>query len=90
MTDDPIDMKALGLKPREMQVLQYALAAYRFVPNGHYLTSPGQRRAAERLIARKFLTKAKHKFIPPVDWLVVVLTKRNITAMKQALKTEAA
>lgn len=76
-----IDMKALGLKPREQQVMRAAQWALTLVQNGHYLTSPGQRRAAERMIERGFLTKVDAKFSPPVDWLVVKLTTENWNAM---------
>lgn len=79
-----IDMEALGLKPREQQVMRYARWALTQVSNGHYLTSTGQRRAAERLIERGFLTKVKSQFTPPVDWLVVKLTKKNWSAMRRA------
>lgn len=79
-----IDMAKLELRPREMQVLRYAAWAGRTVRTGNFLCSDGQRRAAERLIARKFLTKVKAKFSPPVDWLVVKLTKRNWAQLELA------
>lgn len=83
-----VDMKQLGLKPREMQVLRYAAYAARAVPGGRHLVSDGQRRAAERLVVRKFLTKARAEFTPPVDWLVVRLTKQNMQTMRASLKRE--
>lgn len=80
-----IDMSKIGLKPREMQVLRYAAFAWTHVTNGHYLCSSGQNRAAERLIKRDFLTRAKHQFSPPMpDWIVVVLTPRNRQVLKAA------
>jgi hypothetical protein len=82
----PIDMAALGLKPREMQVMRCAAWAWTQVSNGHYLTSPGQKRAAERMIARGFLTKVDAHFVPPVDWVVVKLVAENYKAMQRALR----
>lgn len=83
---DTIDMGQIGLKPREMQVLSAAAWAWSQVPNGHYLCSPGQKRAAERMIERGFLTKAKADFSPPVpNWLVVVITNDNYSALHAAL-----
>ena len=83
--DKMIDMRAVGLKPREMQVLRYAHWAWSQVPNGHYLCSTGQNRAAERLIERGFLTKADQQFSPPApDWIVVVLTPENYEALRVA------
>lgn len=82
---DTIDMEKIGLKPREMQVLQAAAWARTQVPNGHYLCSPGQNRAAERMITRGFLTKAEHDFSPPSPgWIVVKLTEDNYSAMRGA------
>ena len=86
-----IDMSKIGLKPREMQTLRPARWALDMVPNGHYLTSPGQKRAAERLIERGFLTKAPGQFTPPrPDWLVVKLTKENMVALETAARADAA
>jgi hypothetical protein len=81
----PVNLEAVGLRPREMQVLQAAAWARTQVPNGHYLCSTGQNRAAERLIAKGFLTKADADFSPPMpDWLVVVLTNENYAALRAA------
>lgn len=79
---DTINMTALGLKPREQQVMRAARWALTQVPNGHYLTSDGQRRAAERMIERGYLTKVDAEFSPAVDWLVVKLTEQNWRAMQ--------
>lgn len=82
---ETIDMEKVGLRPREMQVLQAAAWARTQVPNGHYLCSTGQKRAAERMIARGFLTKAKADFSPPSpDWLVVLLNEENYSALRSA------
>lgn len=85
-----IDMRKIGLKPREMQVLRYAMWARQTMSNGHYLVSSGQKKAAERMIERKFLTKVSNKkaglvsFGDPDYWLVVKLTKRNVAALAEA------
>jgi hypothetical protein len=81
-----IDLAKIGLKPRECYVLQYAVKARSLVSNGHYLCSQGQNRAAERLIARKFLTRvAGVQFFPPQPgWLVVKITPRNLAALRAA------
>lgn len=81
----PYDINRLGLRPRELQVLRYALWSRSNIKGGRFLVSEGQRRSAERLIARKFLTKAKAEFSPPVDWLVVRVLRRNIVAMKREI-----
>lgn len=80
-----IDMKKIGLKPREMQVMRAAVWSLETVKGGRYLVSDNQRKAAERLIERGFLTKEKTTFSPPVDWLVVRLTKRNWAALETAV-----
>lgn len=83
----PINMSKIGLKPREMQVLRAARWALTQVPNGFYLCSPGQNRAAERMIERGFLTKADAQFSPPTpEWWVVVLTPANVKKLKAAEK----
>lgn len=83
---ETIDMKALGLKPREQQVMRAARWALTQVSNGHYLASPGQRRAGERMVERGFLTKIDAQFSPPMpDWLVVKLTQENWNAMLAAM-----
>lgn len=88
---DTIDLRKIGLKPREMQVLRSAVWARTQVENGFYLCSPGQNRAAERMIARGFLTKADANFSPPApDWLVVVLTNENHAALVAAEKLASA
>lgn len=80
-----INMQKIGLRPREMQVMRYAMWARHQVDNGHYLCSPGQNRAAERLMARGFLTKAEHDFSPPMpDWIVVMITEDNLKALRLA------
>lgn len=80
-----IDMRKIGLRPREMQVLRYAVWARTQTPDGNYLCSDGQKRAAERLIERGFLTKSKNGFSPPApDWLVVVITNKNLVALQAA------
>jgi hypothetical protein len=81
----PVDMARIGLRPREMSVLQYAAHARANVEGGRYLCGIGQRRSAERLMARGFLTKAEATFFPPQpDWLVVKLTDRNVAALRRA------
>lgn len=80
-----IDMSKIGLRPREMSVLRYASWARTQVSNGHYLCSDGQRRAAERMIERGFLTRVKHQFSPPKpDWIVVIITEKNMKALRKA------
>lgn len=79
-----IDMRAIGLRPREMQVLKAAVWARGHVSNGHYLTSSGQKMAGERMINRGFLTRVDEQFTPQVDWLVVKITKQNWQALEAA------
>lgn len=75
-----------ALKPREVQVINWAIWARSVTPNGHYLCSPGQVRAARRMIERGYLSKARRtgdvNFGNP-DWLVVVLTKRNAANLRK-------
>ena len=81
----PIDMSRIGLKPREMQVLQRAVWARKQVEHGHYLCLPGQNKAAERLIERGFLTKIPGEFSPPMpDWVVIKITTENFEALRAA------
>lgn len=90
VAEAPIDMLKIGLRPREMHVLRYAVWAHSQTPNGHYLCSPGQNRAAERMIERGFLSKAEHQFSPPVpEWLVVVITPENMAALRAAERRAA-
>ena len=80
-----IDLRSLNLRPREMQVLQFARRTWDLVPNGHALVSTNQIKSAERLIARGFLSKADATCSPPVDWFfVVVLTDENMAALTSA------
>lgn len=83
---------ALGIKPREAGVIRWAIWARTQVPNGFYLCSDGQRAAAERMIARGFLTRAPSNFSPPVNWITVVLNPENVDAINAAAasKSEAA
>jgi hypothetical protein len=81
----PIDVGKIGLRAREMQVLRAAMYSRGAVPGGRYLCGTGQRRSAERLIERGFLTRAKVKMYPPqADWLVVRLSDRNLSALRRA------
>jgi hypothetical protein len=83
--DDVVDMTKLGLRPREMQVLQWAVHAWSLGGNGHYLCGTGQNRAAERLIKRGFLTKVEVDVtFSPLDWIVVVITPENVEALREA------
>lgn len=83
---------ALGIRPREAGVIRSAIWARTQTPNGFYLCSPGQKAAAERMIAQGFLTRAPSNFSPPVDWLVVVLSPENVDAINAAAaaKSQAA
>jgi hypothetical protein len=84
-SDDVVDMTKIGLRPREVQVLSSAVHAWSLVGNGHYLCGRAQKRAAERLIKRGFLTKVEvdAKFSPP-DWIVVVITPENEKTLREA------
>ena len=78
-----IDLKALSLRPRELQVLHWAREAWDLVPNGHALLSNNDVKSAERLIFRGFLTKAPDQLKPPLG-IVVVLTPENFEAIAEA------
>ncbi|MGU3476439.1 hypothetical protein [Methylobacterium sp. D48H] len=82
---DGIDLRPLNLRPRELQVLQWARRAWDLVENGHALVSPNQIKSAQRLIDRGFLTKADTTCSPPADWFFpVVLTPENVEAIARA------
>jgi hypothetical protein len=87
---DPFDVlhtacKWLGLKPRERSVLRCCLWAKTQTSNGHFLASPGLVPAAERLIARDYLTKADRQMTPPVGpktfGIVVVVSEANLSKL---------
>lgn len=80
---DMEDVRKIGLIPLEMQVLRYA--SFASSQDRRYVCTDGQRRAAEVLIERGFLTKAVHHFSPPEpDSLVVFLGDENIDKLKAA------
>jgi hypothetical protein len=83
-SDDVVDLTRIGLRPREKQVLSAAVNAWSLVGNGHYLCGTGQKRAAERLIKRGFLTKVEVDATPP-DWIVVVITPENVEVLREAV-----
>ena len=80
-----LNLKPLGLTAYELRVLQ---RARRHPPHCDKLLSPVYAKAAERLIARGFLTKSDHQVQPPGGsgfGPVVRLTKENFAAMAAAL-----
>lgn len=78
----------LGLKPREITVMNYAAWSRDVVSNGHFLCSAGLIRSAERLIARGFLTKCKRGELAGLG-IVVKVTKKNIETMKAAMTSRS-
>lgn len=88
MTEAAIDMKKVGLKHREMQVMRRAVWARGVVPNGHYLTTQTERASALRMVERGFLTLVDGGFTPPrPDWVVICLTKENAEALRTTSAT---
>jgi hypothetical protein len=76
------------LPPRELAVLNACIHS-RQIGIADYLTADHERKSAERMIARGFLTKSAAK-LSPGEWLVVTLTDGNVAAINSALgsKTE--
>ncbi len=69
------------LRPREIQVLNSAAYSRQKFGIENYLCTPGQTKAAERMIARGFLTEVERLGFG--GWgLVVKLTDENIAAIK--------
>ena len=89
-----LDMRLLKLTTYEMRVLQHARHAWDLMPPPcDYLLSPSYTKAAERLIARGFLTKSEHQIQPagPGYGPIVRLTAENFAAMEAAIaKAEGA
>jgi hypothetical protein len=84
-----LDLTPLGLTVYELRVLQQARYAWELIPPPcDHLLSPAYTKAAERLIARGFLTKSDHQVQPPGGGgfgPVVRLTTENFAAMAAAL-----
>jgi hypothetical protein len=77
------------LKPREWNVIRAAIYSQREFGIESYLCSPGQTKAAERMIARGFLTKVEQ--IGFGGWgLVIKITAENVEAINAAFDDEAA
>lgn len=74
------------LRPRELSVVRAAIHSRSAYGIDNYLCTPGQKKAAERLINRGFLTKGEQPTLGS-DWaLVVTITNENIDAINAALK----
>jgi hypothetical protein len=72
-------------RPRELAVLNACLYS-RQIGIADYLTADHERKSAERMIARGFLTKSAAKLSPGIgEWLVVTLTDDNVAAINSAL-----
>lgn len=69
----------LGLKLAEWRLIRDCMWAWTQVPNGNYLPATRWARAAERMIARGYLTRAESQPTPPHrDWIVVLISRENI------------
>jgi hypothetical protein len=79
----------LGLGLAEWRLIRDCMHAWTLVPNGHYLPAQRWKKAAERLIARGYLTRAEAQMSPPNDWIVVVITKDNVACYNRDLRKVA-
>lgn len=69
----------LGLRPREISVLNGAIHSVVEFGIQDFLTNPGKgtQNAAHRLIERGFLTRSPQQLSPPTEWVVVRFTEDN-------------
>lgn len=69
----------LGISVSEFRLIKQAMWAWSQVPNGNFLPAPRWKKAAERLIARGYLTRCPNVFSPPQPgWIVILISRENI------------
>ena len=73
---------AAGLNKMDSSVIRWALWARTMVPNGHFLTTERQQKAAARMVERGFISDTGLRLF---GYMIIKITPENHAALSEAV-----